>query len=150
MTKHEITYHDNYQVKSSCEYNNGELVIREEFDDQGTLLYKESHTTLCIMDYLPDGNTSVFIEDKIKNTWERHLYDNDDNKLLTERSNGTWHETRYNEDGNKTFFLNCYGSVHYHDGKGNIKYEDVEDPELLCSYELNFKKTPNKFGELEN
>jgi hypothetical protein len=150
MTKHEITYHDNYQVKSSCEYNNGKLVIREEFDDQGTLLYKESHATLCIMNYLPNGNTSVFIEDKIKNTWERHLYDNDDNKLLNERSNGTWHETRYNEDGQKTFFLNCYGSVHYHDGNGNIEYEDVKEPELLCSHKLNFKKTPNKFGRLKN
>jgi hypothetical protein len=102
------------------------------------------------MDYLPDGITSVFIEDKIKNTWERHLYDNDDNKLLTERSNGIWYETRYNEDGHKTFFLNCYGSVHYHDNSGNINYEDVEEPELLCSYKLNFKKTPNKFGGLEN
>jgi hypothetical protein len=148
MTKHEITYHDNYQVKSSSEYNNGKLVIREEFDNQGVLLYKETHDTLCIIDYLPDGKTSVFIEDKFKNTWERHLYDNDDNKLLSERSNGTWYETRYNENGSKTFFLNCYGSVHHHDDRGNIKYEDVEDPELLCSYELNFKKTPNKFGVL--
>ena len=150
MTKHEITYHDNYEVKSSREYSNGKLVIREEFDDQGNLLYKESQTTICIMDYLPNGNTIVFIEDKVKNTWERYIYDNYDNKLLTERSNATWNETRYNEDGNKTFFLNCYGSVHYHDNKGNIDYEDVKDPEILCSHKLNFKKTENKFGGIEN
>lgn len=149
MTKHEIIYHDNYEVKTSREYKNGELVIVEEYDDQSNLLYKESLTTLCIMEYLPDGKTIAFIEDKIKNTWERNLYDHDDNKLLSERSNGTWHETRYDEDGNKTFFINCYGSIHHHDGIGNIKYEDTDDPESLCSYKLNFKKTINKFGSLK-
>ena len=137
MTRHEIIYHDNYEVKTSREYKNGELVIIEEYDDQSNLLYKESLTTLCIMEYLPDGKTKVFIEDKIKNSWERHLYDNDDNKLLSERSNGTWHETRYNEDGNKTFFLNCYGSVHYHDDKGYITYENVEEPELVHTHLKN-------------
>jgi len=150
MTKHEITYHDNYEVKSSREYSDGKLVIREEFDNHGNLLYKESEATICIMEYLPDGKTSVFIEDKIKNSWERYLYDNDDNKLLTERSDGTWYETRYDENGHKTFFLNCYGSAHYHDSRGNNIYEGVEDPEVLCSYKLNFKKTLNKFGGLEN
>jgi hypothetical protein len=149
MVKHEITYHDNHEIKSSREYHGDKLVVREEFDDQGNLLYKESKDTLCIIDRLPNGNISVFLENKVKDTWERNLYDKDDNKLLSERSNGTWHESRYDEDGNKTFFLNCYGSVHYHDGRGNIKYEDFDEPELICSYELNFKKTPNKFGGLE-
>lgn len=150
MTKQEITYYDNYQVKSTIEYNNGELVIREEFDELGNLLYKESLATLCIMEYLPDGKTKIFIEDKIKNTWERHLYDNDDNKLLCEKSNGTWHEARYNKNGNKTFFLNCYGSVHYYDDIGNITYEDINDAESLCNYKLDFRKTSNKFGGLKN
>jgi hypothetical protein len=150
MTKHEITYHDNFEIKSSREYKNDKLVVREEYDDQGNLLYKETSTILCIIDRLPNGNTSVFLENKLKDTWERNLYDKDDNKLLSERSNGTWHESRYDENGNKIFFLNCYGSVHYHDGRGNIKYEDFNEPELICSYELNFKKPSNKFGCLEN
>ena len=149
MTKQEITYHDNFEIKSSREYKHGKLVLREEYDDQGNLLYKENEVTLCIIEKLPNGNTSVYIEDKVKDTWERGLYDKDDNKLLSERYNGTWHESRYDENGCKTFFMNCYGSVQYHDGRGNIKYEDFDDPELLCSYELNFKKTPNKFGGLE-
>lgn len=149
MTKHEIIYHDNYEVKTSREYKNGELVIVEEYDDQSNLLYKESLTTLCIIEYLADGKTIAFIEDKVKNTWERNLYDHDDNKLLTERSNGTWQEIIYDENGHKTFFLNCFGSVHYHDDSGYITYENVEEPESLCSYKLNFKKTPNKFGGLK-
>ena len=149
MTKHEITYHDNFEIKSIREYQDGKLIIREEYDDMGNLLYKESLTTLCIIEKLPNGNTSVYLEDKVKNTWERGLYDYDDNKLLSERSNGTWYEARYDENGSKTFFLNCYGSVQYHDDRGNIKYEDFDDPELICSYELNFKKTENKFGGLE-
>lgn len=150
MIKHEVTYHDNYQIKSYKEYNNDKLVVREEFDYQGNLLYTETIYTLRIIEYLQEGKTSVFIEDKIKNTWERHLYNNDNNKLLSERSNGTWHETRYNENGNKSFFLNCYGSIHYCDDRGNTKYEEFDYPELLCSYELNFEKNENKFGSFEN
>ena len=150
MTRQVVSYHDNFELKSTREYKNGKLVIREEFDDQGFLLYKEDLTTLYLFERLPNGNSSVYLEDKVKNSWERHLYDINDNKLLSERSNGTWHETRYDDNGRKIFFLNCYGSIHHHDSRGNIKYEDTNEPELLCNYELNFKKNENKYGGLEN
>lgn len=150
MIKHEVTYHDNYQIKSYKEYNNDKLVVREEFDYQGNLLYKETIYTLRIIEYLPDGKTSIFIEDKYENTWKRYLSDNNGNELLTERSNGTWYESRYNEKGKINFFLNCYGSIHYHDTRGNTKYEQFDEPELLCSYELNFEKSENKFGGFED
>ena len=150
MTRQVVSYHKNYELKSTREYKNGKLVVREEFDDQGFLLYKENYSTLYLFERLPNGNTSIYLEDKVKDSWERHIYDADDNKLLTERSNETWHETRYDENGCKIFFLNCYGSIHYHDSRGNVKYEDFDYPELLCSYELTFKKNENKFGGLDN
>jgi hypothetical protein len=107
MTRQVVSYHKNYELKSTREYKNGKLVIREEFDDQGFLLYKEDLTTLYLFERLPNGNSSVYLEDKVKDSWERHIYDVNENKLLTERSNETWHETRYDENGRKTFFLNC-------------------------------------------
>lgn len=145
MTKHVITYHDNYEIKRSTEYKDDKIVIVDEYDIDGRLLYKESDEVLAIFEHYPDGKSLYFIENKIKNTWERKLYDSDDNELLCEWSNGSWCEHRYDENGNKKFFINSFGRIHYHEKDGIVIYEEFDDPELLCSFELNFIKTPNKF-----
>lgn len=66
MTKHIITYHDNYEIKRSTEYKNDKIVIVDEYDIDGRLLYKESDEILVIFEYYADGKSVYFIENKIK------------------------------------------------------------------------------------
>jgi hypothetical protein len=147
MIKYETEYHKNFEVKSVKEFNDGELCVISLFDDQGNLLYKENIELIYIFEYNPDGTKLFYLENKLKDTWERSLYDQDDNKLLGERSTGIWFESRYNDNGSKIFFMNSDGSVHTYSKSGTI-YSQVEDPEKHCTFKINLEKTPNKFGRL--
>lgn len=62
MIRHEVTFHDNYEIKRFREYVNGVLIEEMHFDDKG-----EKHGTY--LGWYPNGNLkfSVTFENGYKN-----------------------------------------------------------------------------------
>jgi hypothetical protein len=145
MIKQKVEYHDNLEIKIIKEFKGDELIAITSFNEEGKTLYKENKELLYIFEYYDNGTKLFYLENKIKNSWERHLYDQDDNKLLGVRSDGVWYESRYDENGKKIYFMNSYGSIHEY-GHWGTKYSDTDEPEKLCTFKINFEKTQNKFG----
>lgn len=144
MIKHVVTHYDDYTIKSVREYIYDVLVLREDYGEDGFLVYKEDDTLIYIITYT-DLYTIHYIEDKSKDTWERHYFDVDSKKLFTEKSDKTWYENRYDVGKNKIGYIHSYGTVLSYRNNGEIYSELVENPESLCSFPINFEKTPNKF-----
>jgi hypothetical protein len=141
MTKQEITYHDNLEMKTFKEYMDDVLVVYQIYNQNGLMLYEKTLEKLTIVNILDDV-TCIYVEEN-SGAWRRHYYNIDGEVLFGERSNSTWYEYRYNEIGNKEYFLSCYGYIHLFDKKypSGVKYLDVKDATKHCSWERNREKT---------
>jgi hypothetical protein len=141
MTKQEITYYDNLEMKTFKEYMDDVLVVYQIYNKNGLMLYEKTLEKLTILNILDDV-TCIYVEES-SGAWRRHYYNIDGEVLFGERSNSTWYEYRYNEIGNKEYFLSCYGYIHLFDKKYNsgVKYIDVQDATKHCSWERNREKT---------
>jgi hypothetical protein len=141
MTKQEITYYDNLEMKTFMEYMDDVLVVYQIYNQNGLMLYEKTLDKLTILNILDDV-TCIYVQES-SGAWRRHYYNIDGEVLFGERSNSTWYEYRYNEIGNKEYFLSCYGSIHLFDKTypGGVKYIDVKDATKHCSWERNREKT---------
>ena len=141
MTKQEITYYDNLEMKTFKEYMDDVLVVYQIYNQNGLMLYEKTLDKLTILNILDDV-TCIYVEES-SGAWRRHYYNIDGEVLFGERSNSTWYEYRYNEIGNKEYFLSCYGYIHLFDKKypSGVHYIDVKDATKHCSWERNREKT---------